>query len=350
MTVKKGVRLQETGALEKADLRTAKALSIDTVEEFVDFAALFPDEAAALFTSTSILDDFRSGSFGHGSVSAIEEAELVVLEEGFGHGAIAPTLELAEEVATLHIEEVDGAPPPPVEAGAGPAVHLACHGPVRHQGKRGTCVAHAICAVLECAFRSSGQPPLDLSEQFLYWLCKMNDGAPNASGTWQRVAVPLSLQYGVPNESAWPYNPLKTASQNQGPPPTALGNQPASGRATQGVVLDPRWVEAICAQLDGGRAVGVSVPVFDNWTIALLSGDIPMPIPGRKPSGGHAMCAVGYGFDDGYLGGGYVIVRNSWGTDWGMNSPFGPGHGTLPFAYLRNFGWEAFTVEGGIRP
>lgn len=87
-----------------------------------------------------------------------------------------------------------------------------------------------------------------------------------------------------------------------------------------------------------------SVPVYPNRRIAQLSGDIPMPLPGSVPDGGHAMCVVGYGFDDGYLGGGYVIVRNSWGTGWASQSEFGAGYGKLPFAYLRQFGWEAFSV------
>src|SRR5207249_11867871 len=58
-----------------------------------------------------------------------------------------------------------------------------------------------------------------------------------------------------------------------------------------------------------------------------------------------AMCIIGYGFDSAFLGGGYFVVRNSWGTDWARLSPFGPGHGTLPFSYVGHYGWEAYTIR-----
>lgn len=347
MTIKQGVRLVETDLLGE-DLRTARALSLDTVDEFVDFVSLFPEAAATLFQRTDLTDATnRAVSMsGASSVAAMPVADRELTEAGHGLGALPPAIELADQPAGLLIDEVDreaaGAPEDV------PRVQLACLGPVRDQGKRSTCVAHTVCAVLECVLRGNG-PPLDLSEQFLYWMCKMNDGAQTSPGTWQRVAVPLALQYGVCDEVTWPYNATVTASEAQGPPPTGVAGRPPPNRGTLGEALDPRWVEGICQRLDEGRPVGISVPVYPNRVIALISGDIPMPLPGSVPDGGHAMCVVGYGFDNGYLGGGYLIVRNSWGTSWGSQSPFGPGHGTLPFAYVREFAWEAFSILGPAR-
>lgn len=74
-----------------------------------------------------------------------------------------------------------------------------------------------------------------------------------------------------------------------------------------------------------------------------------MPLPGQATDKGHSMAVVGYGFDDGYLGGGYLIVRNSWGTTWATGGRFGPGYGTIPFAYMREYGWEAYAIEGPAR-
>ena len=41
------------------------------------------------------------------------------------------------------------------------------------------------------------------------------------------------------------------------------------------------------------------------------------------------MILVGYGRDDRVAGGGYFILRNSWGPKWGVKGYF-----TLPYAYL----------------
>jgi len=49
-----------------------------------------------------------------------------------------------------------------------------------------------------------------------------------------------------------------------------------------------------------------------------------MPKPNEQLEGGHAVLAVGY--DDANQ---WFIVRNSWGTGWGMKGYF-----TLPYSYL----------------
>jgi C1A family cysteine protease len=49
-----------------------------------------------------------------------------------------------------------------------------------------------------------------------------------------------------------------------------------------------------------------------------------MPSPSEKVIAGHAVMAVGY--DDLQS---WFIMRNSWGSNWGMNGYF-----TLPYAYL----------------
>ena len=55
--------------------------------------------------------------------------------------------------------------------------------------------------------------------------------------------------------------------------------------------------------------------------------------------GGHAVVAVGY--DDARK---TFVVRNSWGTSWGMKGYF-----TLPYAYLddRNLSDDLWTIRAG---
>jgi C1A family cysteine protease len=52
---------------------------------------------------------------------------------------------------------------------------------------------------------------------------------------------------------------------------------------------------------------------------------------------------VGYVDDDAVPGGGYFIVRNSWGDYWAADSPEAPGHALIPYAYVEQFSLEAFT-------
>jgi C1A family cysteine protease len=54
------------------------------------------------------------------------------------------------------------------------------------------------------------------------------------------------------------------------------------------------------------------------------SGNAPMPAPSERAIGGHAVVAVGY--EDANQ---WFVVRNSWGTNWGLSGYF-----TMPYAYL----------------
>jgi hypothetical protein len=76
-----------------------------------------------------------------------------------------------------------------------------------------------------------------------------------------------------------------------------------------------------------------------------LSGQITMPLPGENMVGGHAMVLVGYQDDDSVPGGGFFILRNSWGKLWGVNCKYGAGYGTIPYKYISKYCWEAYTGD-----
>src|SRR6266566_4366369 len=75
---------------------------------------------------------------------------------------------------------------------------------------------------------------------------------------------------------------------------------------------------------------------FETQQVA-QTGHAPMPQHREKMLGGHAVMAVGY--DDANQ---RFIVRNSWGTSWGMQGYF-----TLPYAYFtsRNLSSDFWTVR-----
>jgi len=70
--------------------------------------------------------------------------------------------------------------------------------------------------------------------------------------------------------------------------------------------------------------LGISVyESFESQQVA-KSGVVPMPANSEKLLGGHAILAVGYNDAEQRF-----VMRNSWGTSWGMQGYF-----TIPYAYL----------------
>jgi C1A family cysteine protease len=59
---------------------------------------------------------------------------------------------------------------------------------------------------------------------------------------------------------------------------------------------------------------------------------------------------LGYQNDDSVPGGGYFIVRNSWGTRFGKDSVLQPGHARLPYDYMKLYGKSAYTASVGQLP
>ena len=228
--------------------------------------------------------------------------------------------------------------------------------PVRNQQARGTCVAYAVVAAYERFLVRNGVGEggaIDMSEQFLYWNCKRNDGIPNKPGTWIAFAAPLLARDGVCLESTWAYVAHDVpGNEGQGPPPPRASVESLRYRGPNVRKLAPTSVQDIRSELCAGRAVAFSVPVYNSWyanNYVKLTGQIGLPVPGEIPVGGHAMCFVGYEDlpDNSALGGGRFWIRNSWGdVNWAPQSVTGTaGYGTIPYAYIARFGLEAYCVE-----
>lgn len=218
--------------------------------------------------------------------------------------------------------------------------------PVRDQGNRGTCVAHATAVVREYLVGDTSIDA-DLSEQFLYWACKQQDGDPEGEGTWIKTAMAVLKSLGVCPESVWPYNPDGIVNnEGQGPPPTEARDHAKPFQVTAVQELNGRWVDTLKKVLAAGQPIAFDVPVFESWQRPYFSrvADVRVPLPGEQIVGGHAMCLVGYVDDTEVPGGGVFLVRNSWGLSFGYYGEAGPGYCRMPYEYVRQFGWEAFTA------
>jgi hypothetical protein len=218
--------------------------------------------------------------------------------------------------------------------------------PVRNQGERGTCVAFGSVALREYLLGSRD----DLSEQFLYWACKELDGHPGP-GTYIHTAMTAFAQYGVCQETVWPYNPQQMADEGQGPPPGVATENARQYRLDSARTVEPNLVVHYKHVLAGdnghdGMPVTFGTLVFNSWYMSAethRTGKITLPLPGESPVGGHAWCVVGYVDDADVPGGGYFVVRNSWGSGWACDSPEAPGHALMPYEYVERYAFEAFT-------
>lgn len=204
--------------------------------------------------------------------------------------------------------------------------------PVRDQGMRGTCLAFALTAAHEIARAGGKQVREDLSEAALYWGCKQIDGDTGSGSEWTSAAAALE-RWGQPPEEWWPYN---GALEAEGAQPPAGAPDPGTGHHARLRPVDSS-VEKIKREVHQGRAVALGLWLSRGF-FAPVRGYIPFEGPADLIDEGHAVLVVGY--DDGTAPeSGVLIIRNSWGTEWGD-----AGYGYLPYAYLET-GASAWVVE-----
>lgn len=239
--------------------------------------------------------------------------------------------------------------------------------PVRSQGQRGTCVAHAVTALYEHTLCKAGHGVGDLSEQFLQWAIKTNgDRWPTREGTTCADALAALANRGICVESEWPYNPAPIAgnpAQGDAGNPAMSARSDAVSRRIRNYyhVVGARRGNAapILAMLREGRPVAVSVPVFrdtvigrDNWNMpgGERFGVVTNPLPTSVVNGGHAVLLVGYVPKPLDPLGGTFIFRNSWSAAWGYELPSPgqlaprPGYGEISASYIDRHLWEYATL------
>ncbi|MEW6078710.1 MAG: C1 family peptidase [Thermodesulfobacteriota bacterium] len=331
-------------AISPDQVRLLQSLWIESVEEAIALIAALSDKHQS--SEAIALRALSTNNFA----AAVPSNRLALLRRPQRGGLLGCLLD--PQMVDIYRAEGRLRPSRPLPAGAfddrlPPAVRLMDRlPPARDQGERGTCVAFATVALREFLLT----PPEPLSEQFLYWGCKELDGSPDP-GTALHTAMTVLQEYGVCQASAWPYNPMQSATEGQGPPRSDPQEKAKRYRLPSARTVEPGLVQNYKYVLagengQGGMPVTFGTLVFDSWYCSAetnRTGKITLPLPGEEIVGGHAMCAVGYVDDDTVPGGGYFIVRNSWGLGWAPDSPEAPGHALLPYDYIERFAVEAFT-------
>lgn len=194
---------------------------------------------------------------------------------------------------------------------------------VYDQGQLGSCTANAIAAAIEFdQMREQHANVFVPSRLFIYYNERdMESTVASDSGAMIRDGVKSVATVGACPEDEWQYDISQFANQ-----PTAQCYADAGDH----LVTSYQRVTQNLSQMKGCLAAGnpfvFGFSVYDSFESpdVAATGVAPMPAPGEAQIGGHAVMAVGY--DDNQQ---TFLVRNSWGTGWGM-----AGYFTLPYAYL----------------
>ncbi len=189
-------------------------------------------------------------------------------------------------------------------------------GPARNQGTRPTCIAFAFSDG-HAAARGDLEP---LSTEHLYFNAVQRTPMcdPNGGVNMPNCIAALSAD-GQCAEAGWRYLDLAPPTERWMPPATAT---PSFRRRCE---ESANAVSAITAELDAERPVVVALLLGERFYTPDHDSTI-VPGPRDPDTDYHAVLAVGHGRDEAQP---YLLVRNSWGAEWGLE-----GHAWVAATYL----------------
>lgn len=194
--------------------------------------------------------------------------------------------------------------------------------PIYDQGQLGSCTGNGIAAAIEFDQMKQKQPVFAPSRLFIYYNERVMEGTVNSdAGAQIRDGIKSVATLGAAPESDWPYDITKFTKR---PPAKAYSD------ARKDLVSTYSRVAQVLNQMQGCLAEGypfvLGITVYESFESDAVakSGVVPMPGQDEKVIGGHCIVAVGYNSKKRVF-----ILRNSWGTGWGMKGYF-----TMPFEYL----------------
>jgi C1A family cysteine protease len=205
---------------------------------------------------------------------------------------------------------------------------------VESQGALGSCTANALVGNLEFLEQKAGLPATDLSRLFIYYNERALEGTVNEdSGAMIRDGVKSLVNQGVCTEQKWPYVTGKFSAK----PPAACYREGLKHQITSYHRIVTLQEMRQCLAEGFPFVFGFTVYESFETPAVAKTGTLNLPKQKEKTLGGHAVMAVGY--NDAAK---RFTIRNSWGTDWGLQGYF-----TMPYAYLdnRNLSDDFWTIR-----
>lgn len=219
--------------------------------------------------------------------------------------------------------------------------------PVREQGKRGACQVFAMVGVMEYQLAKRGKR-VDLSEQFIMWAANEANNINRTDGFNPDRLLAGLKKHGICKEALMPYIPFNEPIQK----PSAKAQKDAATRTSYEVTsikhfrsdigFDEDVIKKITDSLDKKVPVTATLcwphGLYDEQIIDAQYFIIDNSIDGKSKSG-HGVILVGYGIDKKMPGGGYFLLRNSWGTKFADR-----GYAAITFEYAKKYGIDAYIV------
>jgi len=197
--------------------------------------------------------------------------------------------------------------------------------PVYQQGGLDSCTANAIAAAIQFdKIKQSHPETLRPSRLFIYYNERaIERSIESDSGAQIRDGIKAVARHGVCHEGLWPYHQRKFRKK---PSPKSYSE------ARKHPAIEYRRIRRTLPEMKACLASGypfiLGFTVYESFHSPKVArtGRASMPFKHEKIRAGHAVLAVGYIETQRRF-----IVRNSWGSKWGM-----AGYFTLPYDYLVN--------------
>ena len=196
--------------------------------------------------------------------------------------------------------------------------------PIYDQGQLGSCTGNACEALFR--FENNKQTAQDFtgSRLFVYYNGRSEEGTEGTdSGAMIRDVIKAIRADGICGENLWPYDISKFAQRA----PQVCYNQALQHQSVNYHRIRSRLFDMKSCLAKGNPFV-FGFSVYESFEAADVArtGIVPLPKTNEQLLGGHAVMAVGY--DDTTQ---QFVVRNSWGTGWGI-----AGYFLFPYAYISN--------------
>lgn len=203
---------------------------------------------------------------------------------------------------------------------------------IEYQGGLGSCTAQALAGNLEFLDRMADSLHTEVSRLFIYYNERViMDTVEYDSGSSLRDGIKTLKNDGACHEALWPYVIKKFDAK----PPQKCYAQGKRHRIESYHRING-LTEMLACLADGYPFVfGFTVYESIDDPRVKKTGVVTMPRKDEAAIGGHAVMAVGYDQTAKRF-----LVRNSWGTAWGMD-----GYCTMPFGYLETLAGDFWTIR-----